>query len=507
MSMQVFTWILLILFIGVMLLIGKLGSKSASTMAGFAIAKGSVKPWWLGICFGATYASANLFIGVPGWAYSYGECVLWWTWGCFGLSWLGIIFLARKFWKFGQEAGGAISLADWLGIRYNSQALRLGVAVMGLFSIYYILGQNVGIATLFESMLGVPYAWGLALATVIIIIYIGVGGAFADIVTDTIQGILMMIFGTIVFLSLMWTIGGGLGFLGKLHSELNAISPVLTAPLNPESPNFSDVFGLVGIMLLLLGFVLLPALINKVLALESEKDLREFLWSSGICLFIMSNTMVFAGLAGRVILPPLEFADSVVPQYIAVAFPPIVAGLIVVTVLSAVLSTTDGLYVAISTMLASDIYGKILAPIMHKNTPKEVIERRTVVLSKALIPVIGVVAFILALNRPASLTLLTQIGNSGIISGVAAAIVLGYFWRRANRTGAIASFICGTGGYIFLLLSGIQPNVFKALVIASALGFTAMIIVSLMTPPMPEEFTNRFLGEPKDAKGKVGIKA
>ncbi len=281
-ALVIYSWVILVGFIGMFIFIGKVGAKKSESMEDFSIAKGAVKPWMLGICFGATYASANLFIGVPGWAYSYGETVLWWTWGCFALSWIALILLTKKFWQMGQLSGGSITLADWLGNRYNSNFLRVGVALLWLLGITYIAGQTVGMGTLFEATLGTPYLWGILLGTVVVIIYIGFGGAYADIVTDAIQGILMMIFAIIVLASLAWTVGGGIGFLGKLHNELHAISPVLTAPLNPESSIFGDTFGIVGVELLLLAFVLLPQLMNKILALRSEREMREFLWSAGI---------------------------------------------------------------------------------------------------------------------------------------------------------------------------------------------------------------------------------
>ena len=493
--MMIFGWVVLASFVGVFLWIGRKGSGTSSTMAGFALAKGAVKPWMLGICFGATFASANLFIGVPGWAYSYGETVLWWTWGCFGLSWITIILLAKKFWKFGQEAGGSITLADWFAVRYNSSALRVGVALLGILGIFYIAGQTVGMAIIFESVLGLPYLWGAILGTVIVLVYIGMGGAYADIVTDAIQGIIMMFFGILILFSLVWTIGGGFGFLGKLHAELNAISPLLTGHLNPKNGMFGDMFGLIGIEFLLIGFVLLPQLINKVLALKDEGEMRQFLFSAGFSLLIMSNTMVFGGLAARVLIPTLKAADQAIPQYLMIAFPPVIAIFAVVSILAAVLSTTDGLYVSISTMLSNDIYLKLLAPKIHGNSPEAQAkaERVSLVIAKSLVPVIGFFAVLIAMTKPPSLTLLTQIGNSGIVAGVFSPLVLGYFWPRANGAGAFASFLSGAGTYAVLITTKFEPNVFKALVEASIVGFIVMVIVSLATKPASEEHIRRFI--------------
>ncbi len=141
-----------------MFYIGKQGVKWSKTLRGFAIARGSLRPWVVGISLGATYASANLFMGVPGWAYKWGECVLWWNLGCFAITWLGVIVFAKKFWHFGQRHGGAITLPDWLSITFQSDFLRVAVAILVLFNMFYIAGQTIGIATLFEQVFGVEEA-------------------------------------------------------------------------------------------------------------------------------------------------------------------------------------------------------------------------------------------------------------------------------------------------------------------------------------------------------------
>ena len=162
-------------------------------------------------------------------------------------------------------------------------------------------------------------------------------------------------------------------------------------------------------------------------------------------------------------------------------------------------STTNGfwgssrLYVSISTMLSNDIYRKFLAPKIHGNSPEAEAERISLIIAKSLVPVIGFFAVLIAMTKPPSLTLLTQIGNSGIVAGVFSPLVLGYFWPRANASGAFASFLSGAGAYALLITTSFEPNVFKALVEASIVGFVVMVVLSLATKPASEEHTRRFI--------------
>lgn len=480
------TWLLpaiVVMLVGYFALttwLGKKGAVHSGSMKGFAIAKGKVKPSVVGISFGASYASANLFLGVPGWAYTYGLSTLWYTIGCFGVTWIGLLLFTKTFWRHGQKNGGSLTLPQWLGNRYNSKILQVLVALLVLFNIYYIVGQNVGLATMFETVVGIPYIWGIAIGVGITVVYVSLGGAFAQIVSDGIQGTAMAVVSILLFVSLLWTIGGGWNVFGTLHTELHAIDPTLVAPLSNGGPFYSG-FAILSIQWLLFSFVLLPHLMNKVLTVEKEEDLRSFTLSAGISLFTLSIFSVFAGLAARVILPGLASADSAIPAYIMQAFPAIIVALLVMGLISAILSTTDSLYLGITNSIGNDLYKVLAVPLLYKNKnlSETEIDGKVLKASKVSLVFIGLVSLYMSLNRPESLALLTSFGTSAIISGIAAPISLGYIWKQANKTGAIASVVSGAGCYMFLTSTGIVEHVFQAMFFSSALGFFSMITGSL----------------------------
>src|SRR5690625_5646647 len=86
----------------------------------------------------------------------------------------------------------------------------------------------------------------------------------------------------------------------------------------------------------------------------------------------------------------------------------------------------------------------------------------------------------MSLDRPDSLALLAQIGTSAILSGIAAPITLSYFWKKAHRTGALASVLLGPSCYIFLTGTGNIEQVFEAMFYCSLLGYITMIDVSIL---------------------------
>lgn len=262
---------------------------------------------------------------------------------------------------------------------------------------------------------------------------------------------------------------------------MEQIDPGLIAATAKSGPFYSGL-AILSIGWLLFSFGLLPHLMNKVLSLEKESDLRAFTLSSGITLFLLASFSAFAGMAARVLVPDLDSADSAIPAYIMHTFPPVVVALLITGLLAAILSTTNSLYMGISTIIGNDLYKPIIAPLIHRDgQTTEQADRHSLLVSKGALVVVGIASLFMSLNRPDSLSLLTQFGIAAIISGVIAPIVLGYLWKPANRAGAIAATLFGSGCYIGLSLTGIQSNVFLALGISSIVGFVMMIAVSLST--------------------------
>lgn len=459
--------------------VGTRGASLSKTMVGFATARGHVNPWLVGLSFASTYASANLFIGVPGLAYTYGTSVLWYTLGCFGVSWIGLLLFAKTFWRYSKKFGRVSTLPEWLGRRYNSRALQVIVSLLILFNIYYIVGQNVGLATIFETMLGIPYFLAVLAGVSITVLYIGLGGAFAQIVTDAIQAILMMITSVLVFVSLYWTIGGGVTLFSRLSAELAAIDPSLVAPLSNGGP-YGSVLAIAAVQFLLFSFVIMPHLLNKILSLDSEEQLRPFALSSGLSLFVISTLTVFGGLAMRVLSPNLENPDQVIPIYLTEAFPLPIVAIMIVGLISAILSSTDSLYLGITTSIGNDLYKNVVR-FLKKAKSDDVRDRRSVSVAKRSLWIIGLITIYFSIHRPESLGILIQFSFSAVISGLIAPISLGYFWKGANKYGAMVGVVIGVGAYLALTGFHIVSNIYIAMFFGSVLSYISMGVVCGLT--------------------------
>jgi len=171
--------------------------------------------------------------------------------------------------------------------------------------------------------------------------------------------------------------------------------------------------------------------------------------------------------------------------------PYVVSGLVAAGGLAAALSTADGLLLTISNALSHDLYYKVINP--------QATTHRRLVISKSQLLVVAVVAAWVASMRPDNI--LFMVGLAFSIGGSAffPALVLGIFWRRANRPGAVTGMLVGLAVTVFYVVrthpffggsmanAWFDINPISAGVFGVPLGFATIVAVSLLTKPPPQE--------------------
>ena len=173
--------------------------------------------------------------------------------------------------------------------------------------------------------------------------------------------------------------------------------------------------------------------------------------------------------------------------------PYVVSGLVAAGGLAAALSTADGLLLTIANALSHDLYYKMLDP--HAPTA------RRVMISKILLLVVAILAAYVSAQRPGNILFLVSAAFSFAAAAFFPALVLGIFWKRANKWGATLGMIAGLGitfyymatthpwlrdvfgvtgpiaGYTWWGISPISAGLWGV-----PLGFAVIVVVSLLTP-------------------------
>ena len=170
--------------------------------------------------------------------------------------------------------------------------------------------------------------------------------------------------------------------------------------------------------------------------------------------------------------------------------PYVISGLVAAGGLAAALSTADGLLLTIANALSHDVYYKMIDP----NAPTT----RRLVVSKALLLVVALIAAYVTSLKPGNILFLVGAAFSLAAAAFFPALVLGVFWKRANKLGAILGMSLGLGVTIYYMVQtydffGINAPLWwdikpiAAGIFGIPLGFIGVIVGSLISPAPSRE--------------------
>ena len=184
--------------------------------------------------------------------------------------------------------------------------------------------------------------------------------------------------------------------------------------------------------------------------------------------------------------------------------PYVITGLVAAGGMAAAMSTADGLVLAIANSLSHDIYFKMV-------DPKADVRKRLIV-ARSLLVVIGGFAAYIASMRITSILGAVAWAFDFAMSGLFFPLILGVWWKRATRQGAIAGMIAGLGSgtayliYVYPKFMGnpawLGIDHLRFGIIGASVCLVVMVVVSLMTPE-PDEATQKMVDELRVPSGKT----
>ncbi|MEH7386968.1 sodium/pantothenate symporter [Bacillus sp. JJ1521] len=467
-------WEVMIPFLGLLVIIFFIGiyaaghlKESTGFLQDYFLGSRELGGFVLAMTMVATYGSASSFIGGPGAAYNIG---LGWVLlamiqvvtGYFVLAVLGKKFaiVARKI--------NAVTLIDFLKERYNSKwvvLLSSGSIIIFLFA--SMTAQWVGGGRLIESLTGLSYTSSLFIFAVSILVYVTIGGFRAVALTETIQGIIMFV-GTLIILLGTIIAGGG---VPAIIEELTLQNPNLVSPFGHDrslTPLYLSSFWiLVGV-----GVVGLPQIAVRAMSYRHAKAMHQAMIIGTIVVGFIMLGMHLSGVFARAILPGIEVPDTVMPLLAMEVLPPWLAGVVLSAPMAAIMSTVNSLLLIVGSSIVKDVYLNYIKP----DASEKVVKR----MSMSVTALIGVLVFILAINPPDLLIWLNLFAFGGLEAAFIWPVVLGLYWRRGNKYGAISSILVGVGSYILIYTT--YPEVFgmHSVVLPVLFSLITYIVTSLL---------------------------
>jgi sodium/proline symporter len=312
-------------------------------------------PWVAALSASASSSSAWTLLGVSGFAFGFGLSSIWLFPGCVGGFLLNWYVLAPRLRNMAAERG-SITVSGFLagpeGTPYRKPILYLASGIVLIFLTLYVASQFQGAGKTFSETFGIGATDAILLGSGIVVLYTLIGGFWAVSVTDTLQGLVMALTSVALPIAALVAVGGP----AELFRSLQAVPiPGFASPFGSmgAAASIGFIAGLLGIGL---GYPGQPHVVNRFMALRAgQRAMVDARRIAMIWAVLVYAGMITLGLCGRILLPYLEDREVVFLAATDTLFPPMVAGVMIAAVLSAIMSTADSQLLVAGSALTQDL--------------------------------------------------------------------------------------------------------------------------------------------------------
>lgn len=468
--LPVFLFMLLMLLVSIYVRNQSAKKSSGGFIREYFIGSRSLGGFVLAMTTVATYSSVSSFVGGPGQAWSVG----------FGWVYMSVVQVTALFLVLGilgkkmamaARKIDAVTVIDVIRHRYQSDALaNISAVIIVLFFSATMVAQFVGGAKLFEAVTGYSYMTGLVLFGLVVVIYTTIGGFRGVAITDALCAIAMLI-GMFILLFGILKAGGG---YEAIMTQITSNKPEMMEPLSggemPVSLYISQ-WMLVGIFT-----VGLPQSVVRCVSYKDTKSLHRAIIIGTIVIGAMNIGMNFIGVLAQGVLPDDLAAyggsvDNIMPLAIVASLKPLIAGITIIGPVAASISTVSSLLLTATSSIVKDIY------IYQKEKKKETVsEKKTSFLSQVWTLVLGILIFIISISPPDVIWRINMFAFGGLETAFFWVFLLGMFWKKANKRGAVWAMAAGTIVYCVTMALGITAGGIHQILIGIGASLICMLI-------------------------------
>jgi SSS family transporter len=469
--------VVILLYLFTLIGIGLYKAKKIKTQSDFAVAGRSLTPWILVGTMLATWMGTGSILGNAGKTYDTGMAALILPLG----SIIGIILLTkiagkvRSFEKF--------TVPEILGDRYGSSArllsvIALVIAYMVIVSYQYNAGGAV-LKTILTDANGnslISVEMGTIIAAIFIIAYTMLAGLVSVAYTDVANGIIIL-FSFIIAIPIFLAEAGGLSGMAASFDAMG----------KPDHMNFWGVYSTMDIINFCLPpFLLIMGDANMYQRFFASKDAEGAKFATKILIFAVALAELMIIVSAWIVssmIPDAEVGKYVLIYAAHKFLPTFLGAIMMTTIVGIIISTADSYLLVPATTLMRDIYLNYINPNAD--------EKKIVFLSRVLVLILGIVAYIVSLGFAKSAGFFERALYAYTIYGAAItpSLVAALFWKGATKQGAIVSILTGTVTTLLWKEAGFIRNIIPANIYnnmdevlpAITLSVVSLVVVSLLT--------------------------
>lgn len=480
------------------------------TSADYFIASRSIGPFLLLMTIFGTTMTSFALVGSTAKTFDKGI-------GVYGLmaSWSGLVHSACfylvgiRLWAIGKRYG-YLTQVQYFRDRFQSDALGyLLFPILVALVIPYLLTGLIGAAAtirgvttgmfpeLFPETAGAVPPWLTSLViSCVVLCYVFFGGIRGTTWANAFQTLLFMVTGVLAFFMIARALGGAAAATAKV------------AQYAPDHLQREGMFGqgeFFSYAFIPLSVAMFPHVFQHWLTARSARSFRLSVIAHPVCILIVWIPTVLIGMwaAGLVGAGELSVPNSnavlgrMVDQFVD---SPVLTGLLTAGILAAIMSTLDSQFVCLGTMFTNDV-------VIHATGRDRFTDGQKLWIGRAFTVAVGALTYVLSLFPPPhifSLGVWCFTGFSGLFPLVFASL----YWKRITRAGAVASILVTAVCWFVLFADAVLfPQMrlfgssgdgeylvlgFMPVVIVVVLSSAALVVVSLMTKPLPDSVVDRF---------------
>lgn len=411
--------LVMILYFSVLIFVGILGARRAKTSEDYIVAGRNLGFTMYLACLAAVILGGASTIGTTKLGYQLGMSGIWLVFMLgMGIVVLGI-FLAKKI-----SGLKVLTVSEMLQSRFNRETRLISALVAAIYAMMVTVTQVIGMGTILNVLLGWDMTVSMIVGGGIVLFYTILGGMWSVTMTDIVQFVIMTIGIFFIMLPMSLSKAGG-------WSNLAAKVPA----------NYFD-FTNVGMetiiqyfLLFCLGMVVAQDIWQRIFTARTMTIARYGTIGAGIYSFLYAIVLSIIGMCAFVVLPNLDDPQNAFASMALQTLPSGVLGIVLASVVSALMSTASGTLIASSTLIVNDIVKGYFAPDMS--------EQRFMKVSRLTTFTIGVFTIICAVWIQDVLVAL-DIAYAVLSGAIFFPVLLGFFWKQTTARAAFYSILVST---------------------------------------------------------------
>ena len=448
-----------VLYLFLTLVVGFWASRWIKTTDDFTLAGRSLPALVVGVTIFATWFGPELIMGVPTLFLRDGvKGIITDLFGMFVCLSLVGFFYARQLYRL-----RIVTINDFFKLRF-SDSMEFVTSLINVFTYFsFIAAQFLALALLFNSILGLPVAWGIIVGASVVLIYTYIGGMWAVSITDLIQTVMI--------------VGGLLFVMFQLLAETDGVLSVFTNTPDgfynflPEPGFYSWMDYLSMWMVFGIGAIPAQEIYQRVLSARTERAGAAGAFLGAGMLFVIGSIPLIIALCISQVHPELlndndgqSMIPSLILKYMGVPIQIMFFGALI----SAILSTSSGAMLAPATVISENL----IKPWNTELTDKQLLLR-----TRLCVVLVAVTSACIAFFNSSIHDLVVDSVTLYLVCLVVP-FTFGLHWKKATVAGAWASIV--VGGIAWLVCKGLATRI-EPWMLGLTASLTAMIAVSLIT--------------------------